>query len=152
VDVIHRTTLKFLQSVNTPDFPEPTWKHNPSMAAVASVPFRYWKAPADWSAGGAGPVEMTTGEKATVDGNLLTASRDATVAQRVDNVEDALRAVVLVVRDELNLHADKINAILTAIDNNSTLANIRTAIAGIADYPQRTVQQLRDAVRNKLGT
>lgn len=151
-DVIHRTTLEFRPSVNTPDFPEPTWKHNPSMAAVAGVPSRYWKAPANWDAVGAGPVEMSAGEKTTADATILSAARDAAVAAEVDAVERVLRAVVLVIRDELNLHADKINSILTAIDNNTTLATIRTAIAAIADYPQRTVQQLRDAVRNKLGT
>ncbi len=64
--VIHRTTLQFFPSVNEPDFPEPTWKHNPNMAAVAAVAFKYWKAPADWT-GNVGPVEMTQGEKDTVD-------------------------------------------------------------------------------------
>lgn len=65
-DVIHRTTLEFRGSVHTPDFPEPAWKHNPNMTAVAAVPSRYWKAPPSWD-GDVGPVEMTQGEKDTVD-------------------------------------------------------------------------------------
>lgn len=61
-----------------------------------------------------------------------------------------LRAVMLVILDELNLHATKINAILTAIDNGSTLAQVKTNIAAIADYPARTAGQLRTAVEGKL--
>jgi hypothetical protein len=64
--VIHRTTLQYLPSVNEPDYPEPTWKWNPNMTAVAGVDPRYWKAPADW-AGDAGPVEMSQAEKDAVD-------------------------------------------------------------------------------------
>jgi len=78
-NVIHRTTLQFVPSVNTPDYPEPTWKHNPVMTAVAAVPQKYWKAPADWNAVGAGPVEMTTGEKATVDAAIAAAAASALV-------------------------------------------------------------------------
>lgn len=149
-NVIHRTTLEFRPSVNTPDHPEPTWKHNPNMTAVAAVPFKYWKAPPSWD-GDVGPVEMTAPEKATVDGNLATATRDATAAQ-VDDVEDVLRATILAILDELNAHKDKINAILTAIDNGSTLAQVKTNIAAIADYPTRTIAQVRTALRNKLGS
>lgn len=150
-DVINRTTLEFRPSANTPDFPEPTWKHNPDMSAVAGVPRQYWKAPADWDAVGAGPVEMSAGEKAAVDAASLTASRDAATAQ-IDQLENVLRAVLLVLRDELNLHADKINAILTAIDNGANLAAVKVNILAIADYPQRTVAQLRTAIRGKLGS
>lgn len=66
-NVIHRTTLEFRPSVNEPDFPEPTWKWNPEMSGVAGVPSHYWKAPADWNAAGAGPVEMSQAEKDAVD-------------------------------------------------------------------------------------
>ena len=78
-NVIHRTTLVYIPSANTPDYPEPTWKHAPDMTAVAAVPAKYWKAPADWDAVGAGPVEMTSGEKATVDAAEATARAAALV-------------------------------------------------------------------------
>lgn len=73
MNVIHRTTLQFLTSVNEPDYPEPTWKWDPDMTAVVGVPTIYWKAPADWNLPGAGPVEMTQAEKDTVDANLAAA-------------------------------------------------------------------------------
>lgn len=68
--VIHRTTLVFDPSANETEHQEPEYKHNPNMTAVIGVPQRYWKAPADWDAVGAGPVEMTAGEKAAVDAAL----------------------------------------------------------------------------------
>lgn len=73
MDVIHRTNLQYVPGVVAANYPEPTWKHSPVMTAVASVPFRYWKAPADWNAVGAGPVEMSSGEKAVVDAAIVGA-------------------------------------------------------------------------------
>lgn len=60
--VIHRTTLAFLASVNTPDYPEPEWKHAPDMTAVEGVPSRYWK----WDAEADRPVPMTDAERAAL--------------------------------------------------------------------------------------
>lgn len=62
------------------------------------------------------------------------------------------RAVIGIVLDEFNLHAAKINAILTAIDNGTTLAQVKTNIAAIADHPTRTQQQLITAIENKLNS
>ncbi len=67
-----------------------------------------------------------------------------------DDISKKDKAVLLVILDELNLHADKINSILTAIDGAATLAAMKTAIAAIADYPTRTVGQLRTSVQNKI--
>lgn len=61
-----------------------------------------------------------------------------------------LRAIVAVTLDELNLHALKINAILDAVDGAATLAALKTAVAAIPDYPQRTPAQLVNAIKNKI--
>lgn len=83
-NVIHRTTLAYVPSANTPDYPEPTWKHNPDMSAVAAVPTKYWKAPANWDATSTtGPVEMSAGEKTAVD----TAEATAAAAAKVTNFD-----------------------------------------------------------------
>ena len=95
--------------------------------------------------------EMTAGEKTTADAAALSAQRDATAAQ-LDAAEDVLRAFMLTVLDELNNHADKINTMLTAVDNATSLADLKTRYAAIADYPARTAQQLKTTVRGKLGT
>lgn len=151
-NVIHRTTLEYRHSANEPDFLEPTWKWDPNMSAVAGVPQKYWKAPADWNAIGAGPVEMTAVEKAAVDNALLSSARDRTAAN-LDQLEGMLRAFALALLDEFNLRvATKINAILNAIDTSTNYASLKTNIAAITDYPTRTIADLRTVVRNKLGT
>lgn len=61
-----------------------------------------------------------------------------------------LRAMILTMLDEMNLHANRVNALLTAIDNASTLATLKTAVALINDIPQRTGLQLRNAIISKL--
>lgn len=143
--VLHRTTLQYLPSANTPDYPVIDWIINPDLSAVIGVANKYWKVTGDVVS------EMTQGEKDAKDAADLTFQRDAAVAQ-LQQTEDVLRAFMLTVLDELNLHAAKTNSIMTAIDNNSTLANIKTAIAAIADYPTRTETQLRTTIRSKLGS
>lgn len=61
-----------------------------------------------------------------------------------------LRAVVVLVKDELNLHALKMNAILDAVDGAGSLAALKTAVAAIPDYPPRTNAQLVTALTNAL--
>lgn len=56
------------------------------------------------------------------------------------------RALILVILDEFNAHALKINAILDAIDGAGTLAAVKAAVAAINDYPQRTAAQIKTAV------
>ena len=151
-DVIHRTTLEFRPSVNTPDFPEPTWKRRPVMTGVAGVPRKYWKAPPDWDAVDAGPVEMTQGEKDVVDAAAKAAAKTAVLAGvNGPDRPDLLRAVALLVLDEFNAHAAKVNALLTAIDNAASLGALKTAVALIADLPTRTVDQLKTALASKMG-
>lgn len=60
-NVLNRSTLKYLESVNTPDYPVENWVINPDMSGVASVPQKYWKLIGDV------PSEMSTEEKQLVD-------------------------------------------------------------------------------------
>lgn len=62
-----------------------------------------------------------------------------------------LRGVAAVLVDEFNLHALKINAILDAVDGAATLAALKTAIAAIPDYPQRTLPQVVTAIKAKIN-
>jgi len=61
------------------------------------------------------------------------------------------RALALVVLDELNVHAARITAILDAIDGASSLADVKTAIAAINDIPQRTIAQLKTAMKAQIA-
>ena len=144
-NAIHRTTKQFLQSVNTPDYPTIDWIINPDMAAVVGFESRYWTI--------AGDVVglMSVAQRAAVDAAQLEAQRDAS-ASEVDQVEGVVRAFMLTMLDEFNAHATKINAILTAIDAGANLTAVKTNIVAIADYPTRTIAQLKTVLRAKLGT
>lgn len=67
-DVVNRTTVQYLRSVNTPDYPTGSWIINPDLSALASVPEKYWKVVGDTV------VEMTAGEKAAVDAAAIAAA------------------------------------------------------------------------------
>lgn len=41
-DVLDKTTLQYIPSVNTPDYPEKDYLINPDMSAVDGVPQKYW--------------------------------------------------------------------------------------------------------------
>lgn len=147
VSVIHRTTLEFRPRANTPAFPEPEWKHAPDMSAVVGVEPRYWK----WDSVAERPIPMTQGERDAADLARVTAQRD-TLAAQFQQAESVLRAFMLVALDEFNLHAARVNSILSAIDSGATLAQIKAAVLLVADVPIRTEAQLRTAIRNKLGS
>lgn len=143
-DFVNPSTLDLIASVN--DMPSP-WVvcTRADLTTWQAIARQYRKWVTDHVE------EMTAGEKTGVDAAALTAQRDAIAAQ-LDAAEDVLRAFMLTVLDELNNHADKINAMLTAVDNATSLADLKTRYAAIADYPTRTAQQLKTTVRGKLGT
>lgn len=151
-NVLSRVTKEYRQSVNTPDFPDgPTgWMLDPDVSAVfPAVPSRYWVVPAH--PGTDAITEMTQGQKDAVDAAALEVSRDFS-ADSLDDLEDLLRAYAQVANDESNLHAQRITAILDAIDGAANLAQVKTAIAAIPDVPDRTLAQTKTAVRAKLGS
>jgi hypothetical protein len=95
---------------------------------------------------------MTSVEIAAIPGQRLQAlySRAKSLLTEDDPISKKEKAVLLVILDEFNAHANKINAILSAIDGAASFGAMKTAIAGIADYPQRTASQIRTAVANKI--
>lgn len=85
--------------------------------------------------------------------DLVHLRSDASARITSDTDADAklARALAAVLLDELNLHALKINAILDAVDAATSLADLKTRIAAIPDYPQRTLAQIKTAIQNKLA-
>lgn len=145
--VVNRTTFEFLASVNTPLFPDPPWKVNPDMSQVVGVPTYFQK----WDAVNDRPIPMTAGEQATVTASRLSTARDATAAQ-LTSTENIIRALVLLIMDEFNLHSTKESEELADIAAATSLADYKTRRGIRSAVPQRTAQQLIDAIRQKLGT
>lgn len=84
-DVIHRTTLEHLRSVNTPDYPTSDWITNPDLSGVASVPKKYWKTVND------DVLEMTQAEKDDVDAANLASSKVIRKQQVDDRTVELIR-------------------------------------------------------------
>jgi hypothetical protein len=144
---VHRTDKTYLHSVEPNELPEAeaNYIENPDLSAVAGWSNKYWAITGDVVS------LMSPAERDAVDAAELASSRDS-LADRVSNIEDVLRASLLAILDEVNLHAIRINAILDGIDNASNLAEVKTAIALINDVPSRTIAQMKTAIRGKLGS
>jgi len=141
--VLNRTTKQYLPSANTPDYPTADWVINPDMSAVAGFDSKYWVITGDAVS------LMSQPERDSVDETELEAFKNA-VSDEFDRAQSSMRAFAEVLVDELNARAAKTNAILDAIDAANNLASLKASIGAIPDYPQRTLAQLKTAVRGKL--
>jgi len=106
-NVINRTTYEYLESVNTPDYSEVDWLHDPDVSALESVERKYWKVVDDEV------LEMSQAEKDAVDAAIYAAQLAAAVSEAKDLVdaaqkwkgvfERAYRALVMVTLSEINI-------------------------------------------------
>jgi len=143
--VLNRTTKQYLPSANTPDYPVEDWIINPDMSAVIGVDSRYWRITGDVVS------LMSEQDRNALDAAAVQSARDAAVAQ-LQQAEDVLRAFMLILLDDRNLLAARQSSLLDAIDGAASLAALKTAAAAIANPPQYTEEQLRTAIRNRMGT
>lgn len=143
--VLNRTTKQYLRSVNEPDYPVQDWIISPDLSAVVGFDSRYWTITGDVVS------LMSQAERDAVDAAAVVASRDAAVAQ-LQQAEDVLRAFMLIVLDDRNLLAARLSSLLDAIDGAGSLAALKTSALAIENPPQYTEQQLRTAIRNRMGT
>jgi hypothetical protein len=146
-DVLNTETLEMRQSVNEGSAPydSPPWivitREQYNLWSVIPLQYRKWVTDHI--------EEMSQPEKDSVDAALLQAQLDG-VVQIVDQQGEILRAFMLMVLDEFNLHSTLSNGIKSAIDAGSTLAQIKTPVAALSPVPTRTAQQVRAALRAKL--
>lgn len=150
-NVLNKTTspADYRLSVHTPDFPEADWFINPDISAVAAVPTRYWVV-------GTNPVtEMNQGQKDAVDAAsaaaaLAAAKAEATAA--IDgNVGYDLRAIANLTIDEINALRQWITSFKAATAAATSLANLQTRVAALANTPDRTLAQAKTAYKNAIA-
>lgn len=67
-----------------------------------------------------------------------------------DELSKKEKATLLVILDEFNRHADKINAMFAAFAAATSLQNLQTRMAAIGGYPERTIGDLRTAIESKI--
>ena len=146
-DVVHRTTLEYLRSVNTPEYPVIDWIINPNLSALAAVPQRYWKVSGDLV------VEMTAGEKTAKDAADAAAivSSDQTVA-KADCDLRAETAIVQTLVDEINVLRQWLASFKVEVAAASNLADLKTRVATLPATADRTYVQARTAIRNRIDS
>lgn len=62
-----------------------------------------------------------------------------------------LRALMLTAMDEINILREWLTSFKTQVAAASSLADLKTRIAGLPDTPDRTAVQLRTAITNKIS-
>lgn len=82
--------------------------------------------------------------------NLAERAAAASIITNGEGMGKVIRAVVLLVLDEFNAHAAKINGILDAADAATNLTTFKSAVALIANQPTRTKQQLLTAITDTI--
>jgi hypothetical protein len=144
-DVVHRTTVEYRKSVDTVGYDPAVWIHNPNLSALVAVPQKYWKVSGD------SVLEMTAGEKTTVDQAQAAAALAADKA--TSKLECDLRyfkALVKILIDQFNLLRQRDAARAAALAEASTFAAYKTAMAAIATMQDITADQARTAIKNEI--
>ncbi len=136
-DLSHKTTMRVLPvEVTDPPFdPATQMRTGPVVTIEATRVTRVWA------------VRSKTAQEAA---NEIEARRDVGIAP-MDRDGRFERAFALLVLDELNLYAAKQQQVLTAAAQATSLADFKTRMGAITPIPQRTVEQLRSAIRAKIG-
>ena len=73
------------------------------------------------------------------------------VEQNLDEYERRMKAVVLVLVDEINLLRGWITGFKAAVAASTSLADLKTRVAATAAMPDRTREQAKTAIANKVA-
>ena len=94
--VLHRTTKRYLESVDPVQHLVADWIHFPDLSAVAGFPKQYWIINGDAVS------LMDQSARDAVDAANVLSRREGVFAE-MDDIESLIRATAVVVRDEINL-------------------------------------------------
>ncbi len=100
------------------------------------------------------PVEMTQGEKDAVDASKVTeriASLRASAQALYDGQQAqglALRSLVDVLLDEINILRTWIRDFKTATADANNLSTLKTGVAGLPNLPDRTLSQAKSSIQS----
>ena len=133
---LHRTTRQYLHSVSPASLSEPAenYIYMPDMSAVEGVPVRYWIITGDLVG------EMTQAEKDAVDVQILNNRRDGVIAE-IDDLENIMRALTKMIVSEINILRQQFNTTTSEVPQLTSTT-----------FADRTLSQVRDQLRNELGS
>jgi hypothetical protein len=142
---LNRTTKQYLTSVHTPDYPPAEWIINPDMSAVAGYPSIYWIITGDLV------TLMNQAERDAVDAQRLSDARDGIIAQ-LDQVEDIQRQLLIMEVGEFNKLRQWLVDFQAAVASAGNLGQLQSAVAALPDMPDITLAQVKNQLRNALGS
>ena len=124
------------------------WIYNPDLSAVEGYPSIYWIA---YPAPNDSVDLMDASARAAVDAQLLSDRYDDIVSQ-LEQAEDILRQVVIMTVGEINLLREWIVNFKAAVAAAGNLGQLQTAVEALPDMPDRTFAQVKQQLRDSLGT
>ena len=139
-DVIHRVTLEVRKSVNTPDFPEPVWKVIPRADhdVIAAVAQKYRTI----DLVGDRPREMSTAEKARVDGLTVTAHYVVQADDRIICADSTAGEINISLPDPATWGTDPLRIVKVAGQASVNLVGYQ--VSGQATTSLRAVNSVAD--------
>ena len=132
MNVLNRTTKAYRTSVNTPDFPEVDWIHEPDMSAVVGFASKYWIITGDVV------TLMAQVDRDALDAADLVAQKDAE-ADNFDAEGTMFKAAMEVMVDGFNTLRQQFNDTTSQVNQASN-----------TNFQPYTLAQLKAAVRSKL--
>jgi len=147
--IVANKVTSLLESVHTPDYEgNANTLINPSLTAVASVAFKYWKV------SGSDVVEMTTQEKTDIDNDeaAQAAQAEADAKDFTVTYDKLEKAFALVVLDEFNAVRGWLKDFKAEVASATSLGDLQTRVAGLPAMNDRTQSQLKTAVSDKYDT
>lgn len=124
----------------------------PNVGALQGIPIRYWKHLAG------SIVEMSQVEKDALDAEVVITLRDNTrlAGKNIIDAQTAIgiieRAVADITRDEINNIRQWIMSFKAEVALASTFANLKVRVATLPDMPDRTLAQLRAAIKSRIDS
>lgn len=143
---IHKTTKEYRKSVNDPDYAGGDWLlvEGDNQLVIDSTPAKYIKIT------GGVLTAMTDEERLIVDAAEKQVSHDA-IADQLLVEGNEMRALLLLVIDELNSRTAALNSILQSIAKSGDVAGIKTEMGKIAALPEITLEGIKETYKTKLG-
>lgn len=147
--VINRNTKQYLMSVHTPDYPALDWIHNPIIPLCA---LKYWKIVGDEV------LEMSQAEKEAIDlaeqqayELYLENLKDLTNLNAIENYDKLVKAFALLTLDQINNIREWLENFKIEVSQSTSLADFKTRVASLSAMPSFSVEQFRNAIKNKYN-
>ena len=149
---LHRVTKEYLTSLSPAGLTEPAANYimDPELSAVVGFESRYWTIVGDVVTLQT-PVERDATDAAVLASQVAQEKGGAEAYYHLSQAESrVLRAVVVLLVDELNLLRTQWRSFQTATAVSNNLADIKTGVAGLPTLNNRTLAQAKSAIINSV--